>query len=519
MTAEILTQKINKHRTSSNDEVWIVVDLFCGAGGVTEGIENATHEGEKIAHVVACINHDPLAIQSHSNNHPDAVHFVEDVRKVNMRNLASLIAGAKAKYPNAKLALWASLECTFFSKARNGPKNANSRSLAEVLYNYEEALSPDFILIENVEDVKDWGPLNTAGKPIPELKGTLYRKWRENLKSRGYTYESRVLNCADYGAHTSRKRYFAIFAKQGLRITWPRPTHSKKGVGGLKPWKPVIEALDLEFKGVGIFDRKKPLVENTLRRIYAGLEKFVNEKSITNAFISKYYSGKPQDKNISIDGPSGTITPVDHHALVSLEMPWIVKYLSNNPKTGINKGVSVEEPCHTIAAQPRLALAQAEFLIQYYGNSTVSSTDEPINTLTTKGRFGLVTTDIQWLHNPQYGCSTHSLDKPCFTLIARMDKAPPYLVSTMIGSEAYHEISPDDSPWTIKLKEYMNKFGIKNVYLRMLTIDERKLITGFPKSYRLAGTKADQARFIGNAVPCIVPQRIFESLWTGNVLM
>lgn len=136
----------------------------------------------------------------------------------------------QVKYPDAKLILWASLECTNFSKAKGGqPRDADSRTLAEFLFRYQHSLDPDFIQIENVVEFRSWGPLDENGKPVSRDKGIDYEQWRKNMCDYGYWDEWRELNSADFGGYTSRNRLFGCFAKEGLPIVWPTPTHSKKG--------------------------------------------------------------------------------------------------------------------------------------------------------------------------------------------------------------------------------------------------------------------------------------------------
>ena len=133
----------------------LYIDLFCGAGGTSTGVENARLNGEKCAKVIACVNHDAHAIASHAANHPDALHFTEDIRTLELGPLADHVAKMRGQYPDALLVLWASLECTNFSKAKGGlPRDADSRTLAEHLFRYIEALNPDYIQIENVEEFK-----------------------------------------------------------------------------------------------------------------------------------------------------------------------------------------------------------------------------------------------------------------------------------------------------------------------------------------------------------------------------
>lgn len=520
----------------------LYIDLFCGAGGTSTGVNAARLDGEKCADVIACVNHDANAIASHASNHPEALHFTEDIRTLELSPLVAHTAIKRSENPDAFVVLWASLECTNFSKAKGGmPRDADSRTLAEHLFRYIEAINPDYIQIENVEEFMSWGDMDENGKPLSMDRGRLYRRWVNNVKKYGYRFEYRILNSADYGAYTSRKRFFGIFAKKGLPIVFPEPTHSKEPqktlFNDLKRWKPVKDVLDLEDEGLSIFARKKALSEKTLERIYAGLVKFVaggkdaflvkwnsmNRKGIYHApsidepcptiatqnrlgvatvqFLSKQYSGHPDSKNTSIEEPAGTITCIDHHAFVSA-------YYGN----GHNH--PIDEPAPTLTTKDRLSLITSQFLDMQYGNGTPASIEVPANTVTTNPKFNLVTVKpckSYYLMNPQFASAGGSIERPCFTLIARMDKMPPYLVATETGDVAIN-VYDTDTPMTVKIKEFMALYGIVDIKMRMLNIHELKRIMGFPDSYVLVGTQADQKKFIGNAVEVNMARVLCEAL-------
>ena len=520
----------------------LYIDLFCGAGGTSTGVNAARLDGEKCADVIACVNHDANAIASHASNHPEALHFTEDIRTLELSPLVAHTAIKRSENPDAFVVLWASLECTNFSKAKGGmPRDADSRTLAEHLFRYIEAINPDYIQIENVEEFMSWGDMDENGKPLSMDRGRLYRRWVNNVKKYGYRFEYRILNSADYGAYTSRKRFFGIFAKKGLPIVFPEPTHSKEPqktlFNDLKRWKPVKDVLDLEDEGLSIFARKKALSEKTLERIYAGLVKFVaggkdaflvkwnsmNRKGIYHApsidepcptvatqnrlgvatvqFLSKQYSGHPESKNTSIEEPAGTITCIDHHAFVSA-------YYGN----GHNH--PIDEPAPTLTTKDRLSLITSQFLDMQYGNGTPASIEAPANTVTTNPKFNLVTVKpckSYYLMNPQFASAGGSIERPCFTLIARMDKMPPYLVATETGDVAIN-VYDTDTPMTVKIKEFMALYGIVDIKMRMLNIHELKRIMGFPDNYVLVGTQADQKKFIGNAVEVNMARVLCEAL-------
>lgn len=480
----------------------LYIDLFCGAGGTSTGVENAILNGRKCAKVIACVNHDKNAIASHSANHPDALHFVEDIRTLEMSKIIPHVSLKREEYPGAMVVLWASLECTNFSKAKGGlPRNADSRTLAEHLFRYIEAIQPDYIQIENVEEFMSWGDLDENGHPIEKLKGSSYIQWVEKVKSYGYEFDYRILNSADYGAITSRKRFFGQFAKTGMPIVFPVQTHSKNGRNGYEHWRAVKSAIDFSDEGKSIFTRKKPLVEKTLERIYAGLVKFVGNSVDDDHvhFLSKQFSGHPQSKNVPISEPAGAITCRDHHAFVTA-------YYGN----GFN--ASVEQPIGTITTKDRYAKIDVNFIANQYGNGggQLSDVQAPAPTIMTNPKQNLVTVKKHYLMNPQYNCKGHSIDNPCFTLIARMDKAAPYLISAESGQQV--QILDGDSPMTVKIKEFMIANGIIDIKMRMLKISELKQIMGFPKDYVLVGTVAEQKKYIGNAVEVNMSRVMCEAL-------
>lgn len=190
----------------------LYIDLFCGAGGVTTGISQVPG-----VHVVACVNHDADAIASHAANHPRTLHYTEDIRTLDTAPMVSRLETMRARYPWAKTVLWASCECTNFSRAKGGkPRDPDSRSLAEHLYRYIDALEPDYIQIENVTEFLEWGPLieqDCQLMPDPDRKGDSFREWFSHIEGMGYKGGWRIFNSADFGAYTSRTRLFIQFAQ------------------------------------------------------------------------------------------------------------------------------------------------------------------------------------------------------------------------------------------------------------------------------------------------------------------
>lgn len=497
-----------------------VIDLFCGAGGTSTAI----YESMTNVKVVACINHDKNAIISHLANYPDCLHFTEDIRTIAMGPLVELVNRLRLENPGCKIAIWASLECTNHSRAKGGQsRDADSRSLADHLIRYIDALTPEFVWIENVREFMEWGPLrlkegNGSTKlqceialdkkgdfifvPVKEQRGIYYNAWVELVKGygEGYSFDHRLLNSADFGGYTSRERFFAQFSTDPDLIAWPEQTHAKeikkneKLLESLAKWKPVREVLDLADEGVSIFERKKPLSENTLARIYAGLLKFVANGD--ESFLKTYYSGSGQV--LSMDGPARTITTIDHHAIV--KSLFLSSYYGNGTLVGS------DSPCGTLTTKDRFNMVSVKPWLINMNSSTAPAKDlsEPSPTITS--------VRTHYIINPSwFSMSASSVENPSPTLVARQDKAPLSVVSTERGEFAI-AVFEGDSPYTEKIKMFMAAYGICDVKMRMLKVGEMLKIQGFPDGYKLIGTQAEQKKYIGNSVEVAVGKALFRAI-------
>lgn len=509
---------------NSSEQIKIFwIDLFCGAGGTSTGIHLAGESEGIETKVIACVNHDENAILSHSYNHPDCLHFTEDIRDFEVvKKLQKLVNELRSKHPGCLINIWASLECTNFSKAKGGmPRDADSRTLAEHIFMYIIHLVPDYLWIENVIEFMSWGPLDENGKPVSRKRGKDYLRWVQKVQDYGYRFDWKELNSADYGAYTSRSRYFAQFPRKGLPIAWPEQTHAKNpsadGLFGspLKKWKPVREVLNLENEGKSIFDRKKPLVENTLKRIYAGLVKFVANGD--DSFIKKYYSGRPEGKVISVDGPAGIVTTAAGQGLVTAN--FLQSYYGNGQSHSEN------EPCPTVPTKDRFG--KVNYLMMNYSNGQNRSVDYPAATIVNNDKHNLVSVEPwlmdtsfrnkgrgieepaptvlasrkhHYLMNPQYKNAGASIDKPSPTIIARQDKKPLGIIACERGEGFVIPVYEEDTETMIKIKQFMAYFGIIDIKMRMLEVDELLRIQGFPEGYVLVGNQTDQKKFIGNSV-------------------
>lgn len=520
---KITKKEINRVITMLQGVEMAFIDLFCGAGGTSTGIEKASIDNKKVAVVFLCINHDFLAIQSHKENHPKAIHLVEDVRAVKMKTLEPLIAEIRRAYPNIKLCLWASLECTNFSKAKGGqPRDQDSRTLAWDLLRYI-SLGIDKVYIENVEEFMSWGPLDNNGKPISKHAGVDYTDWVTDVKAKGFEYDYRIINSADLGAVQSRKRYFGQFARTWIDIKWPVQTHAKptkKAPKDLIPWKPVRHVLNLDNHGKSIFDRPKDLVPATLERLIAGTLKHVSPDSLS--FMTKYYG--TGENVVGLDASCPTLTTKDRLALI---------YTQFMDKAFTSGGThqSLDTAAGSVTTVNKMSLVTQQFMDQQYGNSNPASINDVSGTITNNPKLNLVTS---FLINPQwFNKSTTSVESICPTLIARMDKAPLSMVTpelgdavtvtvvwtirrrpkpvikTKVGNYIY-VISIWDTNAMQRLKLLMAVMGIVDIKMRMLEIDELLRIQGFPADYKLKGTKTKQKWFIGNAVEVNTAKTLIE---------
>lgn len=461
-------------------QVW--VDLFCGAGGVTNGLHNKrTANGGKIK-VVVCVNHDINAIKSHAANHPECNHYTEDIKSISIEKIKVVIDYCRGIYPNAKVYLWASLECTSHSNAKGGSsRNADSRTLANHLFRYL-SIGFDKVYIENVREFLDWGPLehkikdgkecyDKKGEPVmvpkKAFKADYYKGWEYNMIKHGFSVEKKILNCADYGCPTFRKRLFIQFSKDKKEIRWPKPTHlphqhiavstcldlNDYGDSVFRLRLPKLDANGKQCytkKGKPIYVGKSPLSPNSIARINRGIVKFGPQQFLCSAYTSG-------DNNRGLWLPAPTITTVPKAYLVS-------QYLCKYYKTGDNT-VSIDLPSPTLTTKDRLSLTSA-FLMDY-----------------------------------QYDNVGSPLHKPCPTLIARQDKKPLYLIQSIPGHILKHE---SDCYELRVLKRHCWKYGIGDIYIRSLKVIEMKRITTLGEDYILEGTETEQKKYVGNAVPSLM---------------
>ena len=484
----------------------LVVDNFAGGGGASTGIEQAIGRSVDIA-----INHDPDAIAMHKANHPGTKHYCENVWDVDPKEACNGRPVGLA---------WFSPDCTHFSRAKGGkPVDKNIRGLAWVTLRWAYEVRPRVIMLENVPEIQTWGPLGADGRPIKERAGETFDAFcmmlgrsgyprnrpaflemcealgispdseqaRTISDGLGYDVQYRILRSCDYGAPTTRTRFYMITRCDGVPIVFPDPTHARRDEvhGSLKPWRTAAEIIDWSIPAKSIFERDKPLAENTLKRIARGIKKFV------------------------IDNPEPFI--------VGEDAPSIIQYHSETSTDEV-RGQELTEPLMTVDTSPRYALSVAHIMKNYGGGymGAGSAADAPLDTVTVKDHNELVTAHILTLRNHMDG---QRIDEPLGTIScsgAHHAEVQAFLVKYFSTGTAKPVTEPLD---TITTKE---RFGLVTIHgedyiitdirMRMLTPRELFRAQGFPESYIIDHDsegrpypKSKQVARCGNAVTPPVP--------------
>lgn len=399
----------------------LVIDSFAGGGGASLGISMALGRHPDVA-----INHDSEAVAMHKANHPTTQHYCKNVWQADPSEVVRAAGGGPVALA------WFSPDCKHFSKAKGGrPVKRNIRDLAWVVVLWAKRVRPRMIFLENVEEFRDWGPVNADGKPCKERKGQTYQRWIGELTRLGYNVEWRELRGCDYGAPTIRKRLFMIARCDGKPIVWPEPTHNKDGTDGLKPYRTAADCIDWsipthsiflspeEAKKVGV---RRPLAEKTLARIARGVKKYVLDAA--NPFLLHVAHGDSGGRReYPLDEPLGTITGqgVQHGIAQPFVMP-----LTHH---GGDRTYSVGNPLNTVTGAHRgeMAVVQPElsFLAGVggrMGQSPERGMFSPVQTVTAKGDTALVTPFVTKFRT---GSTGHAMDEPMHTVTAGGDMKRP----------------------------------------------------------------------------------------------
>lgn len=374
----------------------IIVDNFAGGGGASTGIELAT--GRRVA---IAINHDPDAIRMHRTNHPYTEHLQASVWDVD--------PVAECRGRPVGLA-WFSPDCKHFSKAKGAALvDRKIRGLAWITLRWAAKVRPRVIILENVEEFQTWGPVR-KGKPVKKLAGTTFRKFIRQLEALGYTVEFRELVAADYGAPTSRKRFYLIARCDGKPIVWPEPTHSKTGADGLPKWRSAAEIIDWSLPCPSVFASKsdimeryglkavRPLAKNTMRRIIRGVDKFTVRSGKPFIVPTGYGERKgPAPRVHDIDAPVPTIVGTGKE---NLFRPLLAPVTVTNTSNSV--GGTVGEPVHTVTTA-RNQMLVTPFLAEcnHSGGGHIAPVTDAHKTITAKHTGGIVAPALIQYHTEQ----------------------------------------------------------------------------------------------------------------------
>lgn len=526
----------------------LIIDNFAGGGGTSTGLEQAFGRPVDVA-----INHDPKALAMHRANHPETKHYCESVWDVDPIEVTG----------NQPVGLvWLSPDCKHFSKAKGGkPVEKKIRGLAWVALRWAAKTRPRVIMLENVEEFKTWGRATENGRPCPKHKGETFRSFVKALRYQGYQVEWRVLVACDFGAPTTRKRFFLVARRDGLPIVWPKPTHGKPESadvikGKLKQYRTAAECIDWSLPCPSIFTRSKPLADATLRRIATGTMRYVvnNQNPFvvpvsghnSSPFISTYYGekNKGEVRGSKLNSPIRTMTTENRFSLVAPVLTECANASSprcmpaNEPirticaqtkgghhaliapslvvNTSGHHGNTVYKPLHTIATGGHHALVSA-FLAKNYTGVIGSQVSEPIHTITSKDHHSIVASHLVKLRNNNIG---HRADEPLHTITAsggHFAEVRAFLTA-FYGNE--RDGSSIDNPLrTIPTRDRFGlvtvgqqQYQIADIGFRMLQPHELFKAQGFPESYifsygidehgnTLKLTKTEQTRMVGNSVP------------------
>lgn len=517
----------------------LVVDLFAGGGGASLGLARAYREPD------VAVNHDPVAIAVHRANHPTTAHFTCDVFEIDPDQ-------ATGGRPVG--VLWASPDCRHHSKASGGkPRSKRVRGLAWVVVKWAARCRPRIIHLENVEEFADWGPLLPDGKPCRVRRGITFRRWVRQLERMGYQVEHRELVAADYGAPTIRKRLYVIARLDGRPIVWPKGSHARAD------WRPAADCIDFTDLGRSIFDRPRPIVRNTCRRLARGCWRFVLDTP--TPFIVPMRGTSPAHHSThSLADPLSVVSAGGiHHALAA-------PILTEFAQASAQRTWDVRDPLRTQCATVKgghFAMASAYFIPRYgeaEGQAPRCSavTDSAPTIVPTGNGAQLV---CAWMEQANTGMTGHSARSPLSTIVGRgttqrfasaylvryyrdggnlgdcaapahtiptkdrtglvnvvqvpIDGLAPELLARAKRVAAFlHEHLPERFPEPADLV-LVGDYVLVDITLRMLTPRELARCQGFPDSYVLERglfvrddgglewrpiTKTDQVRLIGNSV-------------------
>ncbi|MAO56700.1 MAG: DNA (cytosine-5-)-methyltransferase [Rhodospirillaceae bacterium] len=527
----------------------LIVDCFAGGGGASLAI------GDVFGRVDIAINHDAKAIAMHKANHPEALHLCENVFRVDP---VAVCAGRRVRLAHF------SPDCTHHSRAKGGkPVKKNIRGLAWIVTRWARTVRPDVITLENVKEFEDWGPLSADQRPCKDRKGQTFNYWVERLRRYGYRVEWAPLRASDFGDATIRERLFLVARCDDRPIGWPTPAYGDpKSEGfaesGLKPFRTAAQCIDWSIPCPSIFERDRPLAENTMRRIARGMFKFVIDAE--EPFIVNL-THQGSDRVEATSEPFRTITGANRG-----EKALVTPYVARIGQTGGNGGYvnAVDNPLTTVTTKAEHLLI-APHISRQFGQGTGRRADGPLPTVTAdgQGKSALVSAFLAQHNSERNGGikAGRPLDAPISTLMASGSHQQLVAAHLINLKGSTRRMAPADRPMptvtgqglhvgevraflvkyygtggqhgscaapmpTITAKDRLGlvtvagiEYQITDIGMRMLTPPELFRAHSFPNSYIIDPifegkklTKTDQVAKVGNSVP----RRVYRSLLLAN---
>ena len=482
----------------------VTADLFAGGGGTSTGLAQACRSLSKNPELTA-VNHWDIAIETHKRNHPWARHLCTGLDNTHPTLL----------FPKGRIDLLvASPECIHHSNARGGkPMCDQSRAHPWLVLKWLQDLYVPSVLIENVREMVEWGPLGADMRPLKSQKGKTFQAWVEALNHMGYNVEWRILNTADYGDATVRHRFF-LQAKRGKnkKIYWPEQTHCEVPEQGdlfgetKAKWRAAKEIIDWNIPSRSIFNRKKPLASSTLERIAAGLRKFGGPPAEPFLVVLRnHMDGR------SLDLPLPTMTAGGTH--IGLCEPFVT---TAGGCTGQGRNPhSIHEPMPTLLTESRFSVVEPMLLSMEHGGR-MRRMDAPMPTITTTDAFGVVEPFITTCNHGEGDNRAYDVNRPMPTVtgVDAWAVIEPMILKYYGTGQCWPTSEPLD---TITTKD---RFGLVefepgkylDIHFRMLQYRELANATGFPADYWFAGTRDEKVAQIGNAVPVKTARTLVNSM-------
>jgi DNA (cytosine-5)-methyltransferase 1 len=512
------------------------VDLFCGAGGLSWGLAQACENLDRDVELAA-VNHWDRAIETHERNHSWADHYHAKVEELNPRSVfeterVDILVGGP--------------QCTHHSNARGGrPVNEQLRASPWHVLDWLQKLYIDHFIIENVREFENWSPVGVDGQPLKSKEGETFDAWINALHALGYSVDWQVLNAANYGDATSRRRLFIVGSRKGSP-KWPEPTHSEDGeMPGTKPWRPATEIIDWSDPGESIWERDRPLVQNTMKRIGEGIRRHGHDDleayADAVANLGKDDVDAMQENAVPIAEATEAANERDEPFLVEgpAPEPWTngttglcLPYLLGQHSGSVARDVT-ERPVPTIVTRGAIGLYRPQAFVLprngyhrgLHSNPAYDPIEQPLHTVTAKNHDGhVVTPYLVPFYSERAGQAprTHDIEEPLPTVTATGSQPAvtrPYMIQyhensgaqsideplpTVTTRDSLALCLPEHYPWGLDIR------------FRMLQPRELAAAMGFPTDYEFTGNKTETVEQIGNAVPVNLAKSLCERLLAGR---